>query len=112
MCFRPPAPTNIPPLRFGFNRVGAASVQQPQRDASRGAGDVYRLCQCAHQKLLFITERTPCSFRVISLEIVMDTISTGCHGHLPRPSSGPRSEERRVGKECRSKMKEQTLKNE
>src|SRR5699024_8439153 len=89
MLFGPPAPPNIPTLRLGLDRVGAATVQQVQRYAGRGASDVNRLCQCTHRKLLLIAERTPCSFRVLSLEITTDTISTGCCWALAATIMGP-----------------------
>src|SRR5699024_8834315 len=89
MLFGPPAPPNIPTLRLGLDRVGAATVQQVQRYAGRGAGDVNRLCQCTHRKLLLIAERTPCSFRVLSLEITTDTISTGCCWSFEATIMGP-----------------------
>src|SRR5699024_7565563 len=89
MFFGPPAPTNIPTLGFGLDRVGASTVQQVQRYACRGAGDVNRLCQCTHRKLLLIAERTPCSFRVLSVESATDTISTGCCWALAATIMGP-----------------------
>src|SRR5699024_12786520 len=56
MLFDPPAPTNIPTLRLGLDRVGEATVQQVKRYTGRGSGDVKRICISTHRNYLLLPD--------------------------------------------------------